>query len=54
MLSVKFWMISADPEQPVSKAIDPVIKRSYNQFGIFVDYDCPEGHEYILQVSPSK
>jgi hypothetical protein len=51
MLAGKFWMILTDPEQPPSKAIDPVIKRSYNRFGIFMDYDCPEGKEYLLQVS---
>jgi hypothetical protein len=45
-------MISADPEQPVSKAIDPVIKRSYKRFGVFMEYDCPEGKEYLLEVSP--
>jgi hypothetical protein len=51
MSAGKFWMILTDPEQPPSKAIDPVIKRSYNRFGIFMDYDCPEGKEYLLQVS---
>jgi hypothetical protein len=48
----KFWTISVDPEQPVRKAVDPVIKRSYNKFGIFLDYDCPEGKEYLQEVSP--
>jgi hypothetical protein len=51
MSAGKFWMILTDPEQPPSKAIDPVITRSYNRFGIFLDYDCPEGKEYLLQVS---
>lgn len=45
-------MIPADPEQPLSKAIDPVIKRSYKRFGVFMDYDCPEGKGYLLEVSP--
>jgi hypothetical protein len=51
MSTGKFWMIVADPEQPLSNAIDPVIKRSYNRFGIFMEYDCPEGKEYLLEVS---
>jgi hypothetical protein len=52
MSASKFWMIFADPEQPLYKAIDQVIKRSYNKFGIFVDYDCPKGKEYLVEVSP--
>jgi hypothetical protein len=52
MSASKFWMIFADPEQPLHKAIDQVITRSYNKFGIFVDYDCARGREYLLEVSP--
>lgn len=52
MSTGKFWMIPADPEQSLSKAIDPVIKRSYETFGVFMDYDCPEGKGYLLEVSP--
>jgi hypothetical protein len=52
MSAGKFWMIPADPEQPLSNAIDPVIKRSYNRFGVFMEYDCPEGKGYLLEVSP--
>jgi len=48
----KFWMIPADPDQPLSKAVDPIIKRSYKRFGVFMDYDCPEGKGYLLEVSP--
>jgi hypothetical protein len=51
MSTGKFWMIPADPEQPLSKAIDPVIKRSYRKFGVFMDYDCLEGKGYLLEVS---
>jgi hypothetical protein len=51
MMTRKFWMISADPQQLPSKTIEYIIKRSYNKFGIFLDYDCPEGQECILQVS---
>jgi hypothetical protein len=46
----KFWVIFTDPEQPLSKAIDPVIKRSHNKFGIFVDWDSPKGKEYLQEV----
>jgi hypothetical protein len=51
MTTGKFWMISADPEQSPAKTIEYIIKRSYYKFGIFLDYDCPEGQECILQVS---
>ncbi|XP_021938008.1 uncharacterized protein LOC110838760 [Zootermopsis nevadensis] len=54
MSAGKFWMVFADPEQPLSKAIDPIIKRSYKKFGIFVDYDCPQGKEYLLESSAQR
>ncbi|XP_069694795.1 ionotropic receptor 75a-like [Periplaneta americana] len=46
-----FWTTSADPEQPPSKPIDDIIKRSYYQFGIFLDFDCPQGQDYLWENS---
>ncbi|GFG32486.1 hypothetical protein Cfor_04319 [Coptotermes formosanus] len=51
MLTGKFWVISTDPEQPPSMAIKHIIKRSYNKYGVFLDYDCPNGQECISQVN---
>jgi len=51
MLSGKYWVISTDPEQPPSMAIKNIIKRSYNKYGVFLDYDCPNSHDCIFQVS---
>jgi hypothetical protein len=51
MSSGKFWVISTDPEQHPSMAIKHIIKRSYNKYGVFLDYDCPNGQECIFQVS---
>jgi hypothetical protein len=51
MLSGKFWVISTDPEQPPSKAIKHVVKRSYHKYGVFLDYDCPNSQDCIFQVS---
>ena len=51
MLSGKFWVISTDPEQPSSMAIKHIIKRSYNKYGVFLDYDCSNGQDCIFQVS---
>ena len=51
MLSGKFWVMSTDPAQPPSMTIKNVIKRSYNKYGVFLDYDCPNGQDCIFQVS---
>ena len=51
MLSGKFWVIPTDPEQLPSVAIKHIIKRSYNKYGVFLDYDCPNGQDCIFQVS---
>jgi hypothetical protein len=51
-LKGKFWIIPADPEQFPSKTTAQIVKRSYNKFGIFLDYDCPVGQGCIFQVSP--
>jgi hypothetical protein len=52
MLKAKFWMIPADLQESSSRSTTQIIKRSYNKFGIFLDYDCPVGQKYIFQVSP--
>jgi hypothetical protein len=52
MLKGKFWVILADLEDSSSRATAQIIKRSYNKFGIFLDYDCPAGKKCIFQVIP--
>jgi len=44
-------VITTDPEQPPSVAIKHIIKRSYNKYGVFLDYDCLNGEDCIFQVS---
>ncbi|PSN32158.1 Ionotropic receptor 75x [Blattella germanica] len=47
----KFWVVTPDPSKPIDKAIDHIIMRTYNKFGIFVDYDCDAGKDYLFENS---
>ena len=44
------WLNSADPDLPVEGGIDYIIMRTYNKFGIFVDYDCEAGKNFLDEV----
>ena len=54
MSSGKFWMVSPDPEQPVTPHLVPIMKNGYYyKFGVFLDYDCRASKQYLDEVSAS-
>jgi len=54
MSSGKFWMVSPDPEQPITPQLVPIMKNGYYyKFGVFLDYDCRASKQYLDEVSAS-
>jgi hypothetical protein len=56
MSSGRFWIVSPDPEQPVTPATQLVSLMThgyYHKFGVFLDYDCIASKQYLAEVSGS-
>ena len=54
MSSGKFWMVSPDPEQPITPQLVPIMKNGYYyKLGVFLDYDCNASKQYLDEVSAS-
>jgi hypothetical protein len=54
MSSGRFWMVSPDPEQPVTPQLVHIMKSGYYyKFGVFLDYDCTASKQYLAEVSGS-
>ncbi|XP_021937956.1 uncharacterized protein LOC110838736 isoform X2 [Zootermopsis nevadensis] len=52
--SGRFWMVSPDPEQPVSHTprLVPIMKNGYYyKLGVFLDYDCTASKQYLAENS---
>ena len=55
MSSGKFWMVSPDPEQPITPQLVPIMKNGYYyKLGVFLDYDCKASKQYLDEVSASR
>ena len=45
-----YLVVAMDPEKQASKQLEAVMRRSYHKYGIFLDYDCSQGQEYLQEV----